>query len=335
MKKKPTDEDQLRRAQNLVKQILAFNRQQEEIVTPMQIAPVIKEVLTLLRSTLPATIEIRKKIEPEIGNIMADPTRIHQIIMILCTNAGHAMQEKGGILEVNLAKIRLDKEFVREHPGLRPGEFLRLSVSDTGHGIAPEILNKIFDPCFTTKKRGEETGPGLAGAHGIVQTYGGAMTVYSEPGQGAVFHVYLPIIQEAVEPKPDKPRPVPGENERILFVDDEISISKIAKRVLEQLGYRVETRTDPVEVLELFRTDPNRFDLIITDMTMPKMKGDRLAQEIMKIRADIPVILCTGFGTQMEREKAMDMGIRAFVLKPIIMRDLAKIIRDVLDRKKY
>ena len=319
------------RARDLVKQILTFSRQIEEEVSPIQIAPIIKEALKLLRASLPATVEIRQEIEPKVGNVMADPTRIHQIIMNLCTNAGHAMKEKGGIMEVSLTRLSVDQYFAGCHPDLKPGEFVRLAVGDTGYGIAPEILPKIFEPYFTTKRRGEGTGLGLAVAQGILQAYGGTMTVYSEPGQGAIFHVYLPIIQEEAKPKVDKPESVTGEDERILLVDDETSIAKMGKRILEQLGYRVETRTSPLDALDLFKTDPDQFDLIITDMTMPHMTGDSLAQELMKIRPDIPVILCTGFSEKMTGEKTKELGIKALIMKPIIRDELAFAIRKAIE----
>ncbi len=318
------------RAKNLVKQILAFARKHKEEVVPMQIVPVLKEVLKFIRSTLPATIEIRQNIEPEVGNIMADPAQIHQIIMNLCTNASHAMQD-GGILDVDLTRVRVDHDFAHQYHGLRPGEFVRLSVSDTGHGIAPEILPRIFDPYFTTKGRSEGTGLGLAVSHGIIKGYGGTISIYSEPGRGSTFHVYFPRFRESVEPEANKPEPIHGRNERILFVDDEISIAKVIKRILEQLGYRVETRTSPAEALELFKARPDRFDLIITDMTMPHMTGDRLAEELMKIRPDIPVILCTGFSEKMTMEKAEGLGIKAFIMKPLTVYDLALAVRKAIE----
>ena len=319
------------RARDLVRQILAFSRQREEAVAPTQIAPILKEALKLLRATLPASIEIRQDIAPQVGNIMADPTQVHQIIMNICTNASHAMREEGGILEVSLTKMRVDHDFARQRPGLRPGEFVRLSISDTGSGIAPEILNKIFDPYFTTKEKGQGTGLGLAVVHGIVKGCGGAITVSTEPGKGSDFHVYLPSIQKEVKPDEDKPESIPGGDERILFVDDERPLAELGEKLLTKLGYRVEARTSPVEALELFRAKPDRFDLVITDMTMPHMTGDRLAQELMKIRPDIPVILCTGFSEKMRKEKAEDLGIKGIIMKPLIRDELARAVRKAIE----
>jgi len=320
------------RARRLVSQILTFSRQKEGEVAPIQMTPIIKEALKLLRATLPATIEIRQQIAPELGNIMADSTQIHQIIMNLCTNAGHAMREEGGILEVALSKVILGDASARQHPNLQPGEYIKLSVSDTGYGIEPDVLDKIFDPYFTTKRRGEGTGLGLAVVHGIVEAYGGAISVYSEPKKGTIFHVYFPTIQEEIQSVEEKAERIHGGAERILFVDDEIPIAELGKRTLEQLGYRVETRTNPIEALALFRGDPNRFDLVITDMTMPRMTGEEIAQKVMEIRTDMPVILCTGFSEKMTREKAMESGIKAFLMKPLIREELASAVRKALGR---
>ncbi|MFO7558211.1 MAG: PAS domain S-box protein [Desulfobacterales bacterium] len=319
------------RARNLVKQILAFSRQQEEEISLIQVAPVLKETINLLRSTLPTSIEIRQKIEPEVGSILADPTQIHQVIMNLCTNAGYAMREQGGTLELRLTQQEVDDDSADKPTGLRPGEYIRLSVSDTGQGIAPEVLNKVFDPYFTTKSRGEGTGLGLSMVHGIVETYGGVVSVYSELKKGTIFHVYLPVIQEDIKSETFKLKQSPGGDERILFVDDETPIVKAGKRILEELGYRVETKTSPTEALELFRTHPDQFDLVITDMTMPGMTGDRLSQEVMNIRPDIPVILCTGFSEKITKKNAKDFaGVKAFLMKPFSKDELAFAIRKVI-----
>ena len=322
------------RARDLVKQILAFSHQGAEMVAPIQIVPVVKEVCKLLCSTLPATVEIRQDITPKVANIMADPTQIHQIIMNLCINAGHAMREAGGgILEVSLQ----DAEFETRNAelNLAPGSYLRLTVSDTGCGMAPEILERIFDPYFTTKEKGKGTGLGLAVVHGIVKGYGGAVVVHSEPGQGSLFEVYFPCIRQEDKPVADRPQPSPGGNERILFVDDELTIAKLGKRLLEQLGYRVEARTKPVEALELFKATPDQFDLVITDMAMPNMTGERLAGELMKIRPDIPVILCSGFSHKMSGKKAGDLGIKACIMKPLIGSDLAVAVRRAMDPGEF
>jgi len=213
------------------------------------------------------------------------------------------------------------------------GSYLRLTVSDTGHGISPEIVERIFDPYFTTKDTGEGTGLGLSVAHGIVKAHGGAITVYSEPGKGTTFHVYLPLILEEERKEKETEEPLPSGSERILFIDDEPVLVEIGSQMLERLGYEVVTQKSSVQALELFRAEPDRFDLVITDMTMPHMTGDKLAQELMKIRPDIPIILCTGHNTLVLEEKAKEIGVKAFVMKPLVMRNLAETVRKVLDEK--
>jgi PAS domain S-box-containing protein len=336
------------RAKNLVNQILAFSRPGDEGRKPIQVTSIMKEALKLLRATLPATIEIRQNIEIDSGQdtILADPTQIHEVLMNLCTNAAHAMRENGGILEIGLQNVEhgiRNSEFEddeRKSPmqillspvDLDPGQYLRLTVSDTGHGMTPEVIKRIFDPYFTTKDKGEGTGMGLSVVHGIIKSHGGRITVYSEQTKGSTFHVYLPLIQEMTkEPDIDKGAPVLTGDERILFVDDEHALVEIAKDILERLGYEVVTRTSSVEALELFRAQADSFDLVITDMTMPNMTGDKLSRELMKIRSDIPIVLCTGYSERISEEKAKSMGIREFVMKPLVMKDLAKTVRKALD----
>jgi PAS domain S-box-containing protein len=321
-----------KRARDLVKQILTFSRQMKEERVPLQIHLVVKEALKLLRSSVPATIEIRKNITAS-GRVMADPTQMHRVVMNLCTNAYHAMREEGGILEVNLSEVDLDSRFASQHPGLTFGPHIRLTVTDTGHGMDRSVMERIFDPYFTTKDKGEGTGLGLSVVHGIVNDYWGAITVYSEPGKGTTFHVYLPRVAE-VEEKGQAESPlggIPTGRERILFIDDNQALVDLGKRMLGRLGYEVVTRTSSIEALELFRAKPDEFDMVITDMTMPNMTGDKLAKEMMKIRPDIPVILCTGFSELISEERAKGLGIRAFVMKPVVKRDMAETVRRVLD----
>jgi signal transduction histidine kinase/CheY-like chemotaxis protein len=319
------------RAKDLVKQILTFSRQAEQEVGPFQIKLIAKEALKLLRASLPTTIEIRQDIQSD-STVLADPTQIHQVLMNLCTNAGYAMQETGGTLEVSLTNVELDSHFTGRHSDMAPGPHLRLTVSDTGHGMTPDVLERIFDPFFTTKGPGEGTGMGLSVVHGIVKSFGGTITVYSEPGKGSTFHVYLPIAEDLKdEGETEVIEPLPTGNERILLIDDEQPLVDIGKQMLERLGYEVITRTSSIEALELFRAQPDRFDLVITDMTMPNMTGDKLAMEIMKIRPDVPVILCTGFSPAITEEEANAWGIQALLEKPLLRHDLAKTIRQVLD----
>jgi len=321
-----------KRARDLVKQILTFSRQREEERKPVQIHLIVKEALKMLRSTLPTTIEIRQNIAST-ATVLANPTQIHQVIMNLCTNAYYAMQEKGGLLEVSLADVKLDSDFTARHPDIYPGPYLKLTVSDTGHGIEKKDINRIFEPYYTTREKSGGTGMGLSVVHGIIKSHGGAISVYSEPGKGSAFHVFFPRI-ESPDPvaETEVVDPLPLGNERILFVDDELAIIDIEKRMLEHLGYKVEGRTSSIEALEAFRAQPDKFDLVITDMTMPNMTGDELARELMRIRPDLPIILCTGFSELIDEQKAKAMGIRAFVMKPVVMAEMAKAVRKALDK---
>jgi len=279
------------RAKDLVKQILTFSRHTEQEQKPVLIHPIVKEVLKLLRSTLPTTIEIRQNISSD-NMVLADPTQIHQVIMNLCTNAYHAMNEKGGVLEVSLVDIELDSEFTAKHLNTYPGPYLRLTVSDTGHGIEKKAIDRVFEPYYTTKGKSGGTGMGLAVVHGIVKSHAGIITVYSKPGKGSTFNVFLPIIEHAEAAKETEIQPgsIPTGKEHILFIDDEPAILDIGKGMLERLGYKVEVRTSPLEALAAFKALSDKFDLIISDMTMPKMTGDELAKELMAIRPDIPII---------------------------------------------
>jgi PAS domain S-box-containing protein len=320
------------RAKDLVKQILTFSRQTEQDRKPVQVKTIVKEVLKLLRASLPTTIEIRQEIKSD-SLVLADPTQIHQILMNLCTNAEHAMRDKGGVLDIMLSDVELDRDFAAGHPDIEPGTFARLTVSDSGHGIPSHSLDRIFDPFFTTKNSSEGTGMGLSVVHGIVGSNGGTITVSSESGQGSTFDVYLPVIERSVDPQIIDEEFIPTGTERILFVDDEQTIVNIGQQILESLGYDVTTRTSSKDALELFKTQANTFDLVITDMTMPKMTGDILTRELIRIKPDIPVILCTGFSAKMDDQKAKTQGIKAFILKPIVKREIAEIIRKVLDGK--
>ena len=320
------------RAQSLVKQILTFSRQKSSELILMKIQPIIKEALKLIRSTIPTTIEIIQDISPDCGVIKADPTQIHQIVMNLATNAYHAMEEKGGELKVSLKQIELG-EYDIITPDMAPGVYACLTVADTGVGMDKKLTDKIFDPFFTTKAIGRGTGMGLSVVHGIVLSMGGTIHVYSEPGKGTQFHVYLPIEKSFSETQVTQATiPIRGGTEHILFVDDEEVILQMETLMLERLGYQVTSRTSSLEALEAFRKNPDKFDLVITDLAMPNMAGDKLSAELTKIRPDIPVLLCTGFSEKMSEEKATSMGIKGFLLKPIIMKDLAQKIRKVLDK---
>ena len=320
------------RARDLVQQILTFSRQSEKMFSPIQVKFIIKEALKLLRATLPTTIEIRQDIQSN-SLVFGDPTQIHQVLLNLCINADHAMREKGGILEVTLVDVDLDSLFIAKHPDMKPGTHLRLMVRDTGCGIPPHLLDRIFDPFFTTKDKGAGTGMGLSVVYGIVKTHGGAITVQSELGKDSVFNVFLPVIEKTIEREAPKEKPLSTGTERILFVDDEILLVSLGKEILESLGYDVTTRTSSIEALELFKARSERFDLVITDMTMPNLTGDELALKLAAIRPDIPIILCTGFSHKITEERAKEMGIKAFLLKPILKDVMAETVRSVLDEK--
>jgi PAS domain S-box-containing protein len=324
------------RAKELVAQILSFSRQREQGLKPTQISHIINEAMKMLRASFPSTIEIRKFIDSH-GTILADPIQIHQVLMNLCANAVHAMREQGGVLEVNLVDVELDQTTAAQFRELSPGSYLKLSVSDTGHGMGPAILERIFEPYFTTKPLGEGTGLGLAVAYGIIRSHGGIITAYSEPDNGSTFHVFLPRFDnEAQKQSQERGRITTdgkGGNERILFVDDEEDLCKIGQEMLEHLGYSVVTRSSSIEALELFREQPDKFDLVITDLTMPKMTGLMLARELLAIRPEISIILCTGFGQMITTEKARAIGIHELMMKPIFVRELAETVRRLLDRQ--
>ena len=270
------------RARDLVQQILTFSRKDELEVGPMQAGPLVKEVLKLLRSTLPSSIQISQNISNKVGNILADPTQLHQIVMNLCMNAAQAMEENGGCLSIELSQVELSDQDIRLHPGLQPGEYLKLSVQDTGTGISKENLEKVFDPYFTTKEKGKGTGLGLATVHGIIKSYGGVIHVYSEQQIGTTFNVYIPTIVEQARAEKKVAPELAGGNEQILLVDDEPVLLDVGRQLLETLGYRVSTISDSELALETIRNSPRSIDLVLTDMTMPYMTGDKLAVELLK-----------------------------------------------------
>jgi PAS domain S-box-containing protein len=319
------------RGKDLVKQIITFSRRSEQERGPMRVSPIAKETLKLLRASLPTTIDIRQHIEARSGMVLADPTHIHQVLMNLCSNAAYAMREKGGILEIRLADVDISSDGAASHLALDPGPYVKLTVKDTGHGMDRATIERIFDPFFTTKKPGEGTGMGLAVVHGIVKSCGGAIVVDSELGKGTAFEVFLPRIEGASLPETDSAAPMATGNERILFVDDEEDLVDMAQQMLERLGYSVVATTNSLEALEVFKAGPDQFALVITDQTMPHMTGADLAKELMRIRPDIPIILCTGFSEVINAEEAKTLGIREFVMKPFATREIAEIARHVLD----
>ncbi|MBI9087910.1 MAG: PAS domain S-box protein [Desulfobacterium sp.] len=321
------------RACDLVKQILTFSHQDHNELKSIRIQPVIKEALKLIRSTIPTSIEIKQDIRSDCGIIKADSTQIHQIIMNLTTNAYHAMADTGQL------SVVLEEIWLAEHelitPEMKPGLYACLTVADTGLGMDKNMIEKIFNPFFTTKEKGKGTGMGLSVVHGIVKSMGGVIQVWSEPGKGTDFHVYLPVEkkhskEEAIQRK----ETIQGGTERIMLVDDEDAIVKMEKQMLERLGYQVVSQVDSLATLETFRASPDQFDMVITDMAMPNMSGDKLAAELIKIRPDIPILLCTGYSEKIPEKMAASMGIQNVLMKPIAKKDLANKIREMLDESK-
>jgi PAS domain S-box-containing protein len=322
-----------RRGKDMVKQIITFSRQKEQERQPIEIPPIIRESLKFLQVSMPKTIEISEKIETESAMAMADPTQIHQVLVNLGSNAAHAMREKGGSLQIGLSETFLDEETASGHIDLKPGPYLCLTVKDTGHGMAPEVMARAFEPFFTTKKQGEGAGMGLAVVHGIVKSHGGAITGASEPGKGTTFTIYLPRIIGPRQVMEETREPFPKGTERVLFVDDEDIQVRAMNKLLKYLGYRVVGLSDGRKALEMFRRQPDAFDLAIMDQTMPHISGVDLAREILKIKPGLPLILCTGYSENLNEEEALATGIRALMMKPFSVKEIAETIRRVLPSK--
>ena len=322
------------RAKGLVRQILSFSRQNEQERVPIEPASIIKESLKLLRASIPTTIEIRRSLDATDAKILADPVQMHQLLMNLCTNAAQAMEE-GGVLEVGLSTQPPGHETSKAVPSLKPGNYLKLTVSDTGKGMDQETLARIFDPFFTTKEVGKGTGMGLAVAHGVVKSHGGEITAHSELGHGSTFNVYLPVFDGKTASFPMVgDESLPTGTERILLVDDEDTLVDLGGKTLERLGYQTTTFTSSTAALEHFRAHPDDIDLVITDYTMPRMTGLGLSQELLRIRPDLPIIITTGFSRNLTEEKARSVGIKRVLMKPLGRSMLAKAIRHVLENEK-
>jgi len=321
------------KAAGIVKQLLHFSRKTDQKLKPIGAVTVIKDSLKFLRSTIPSTIEIKTQIPDAEIPILADPIQINQIMMNLCINASHALEETGGILEIKLETASLDKKTVNSYPDLTMADnYLKITLSDTGSGIPPETINRIFDPYFTTKEFGKGSGMGLTVVQGIVKNHDGAITVDSQVGKGTSFTIFFPVIDEAPKIINKKTGTIPHGTERILFVDDEKIITNMMQQMLEKLGYHVKTSLNPEEALDLFKSKSDSFDIVITDMTMPQMTGATFAEKLKKIRSDIPVILCTGHSSLIDEDKAKQSGISGYVMKPVSMRNIAKAIREALDK---
>jgi CheY-like chemotaxis protein len=322
------------RAKELVQQILTFSRPHDHSREPVLLSGVIQDALKFLRASLPSTIEMRQHIAPETDTVLANANQLHQVLMNLCANAEYAMRETGGILEVGVDAVEIDAAVAASPPALPPGWYVRVRVRDTGAGIPVDVVDRVFEPFFTTKGIGEGTGMGLAIVHGIVTSHGGAMAVDSTLGEGTTFTLYLPQMAQDAAPPSAPPAPVvPQGKGRLLLVDDEEVLARLGQALLERLGYEVAAYSSSLAALEAFQAEPSRFDLIITDQTMPVMTGATLVAELRHIRPDIPIILCTGFSHLMNAEKAEALGVDAFVLKPGVTQDLAATIQQVLENR--
>ncbi len=319
------------RAQELVTQILTFSRQDDTERKPITPAPLIKEALKLLRASTPATIEMKSNISPDAQTIMANPTQIHQVMMNLCTNATHAMLPQGGLLSVTLDNVTIETEELALPGPLKPGFYVRLLICDNGAGMPKNVQNRIFEPFYTTKPQGGGTGMGLSVVLGVVQSHNGNIRVKSELGKGSQFEIFLPVAAETSEDENSPQLPTPKGSERILFVDDEMPLIRMGQQMLTKLGYQVTTCHDPIEALEMFRNEPDQFDLVITDLTMPKLSGTKMARHMLHLKPDLPVIMCTGYGDEITEEQIEEIGIRELMLKPILRSTLAVKIRQALD----
>jgi PAS domain S-box-containing protein len=321
------------RARDLVKQILAFSRQTELKPRPLEILPIVKESLKMLRASLPATIEIRQNLNSQCGLVLADPVQVSQILMNLSSNAFEAMRETGGVLQISLEPVRLESGPAEPGVALKSGPYLRLTVKDSGRGMDQRTLEHIFDPLLTSRLLDDDTGIGLSAVHGIVQSLGGAIGVSSEPGKGSAFRVYLPSHQSPPAAEASMTGPIPRGTEHILLVDDEAAIVQIAKEFLQGLGYRVTAFTSGPEALAEFQAQPQAFDLLITDLTMPLLTGINLAEAALKLRPDLLVLLTTGYSEANISAKAQEIGNLQYLLKPLVLRHLGWTVRWQLDRK--
>jgi signal transduction histidine kinase/CheY-like chemotaxis protein len=322
------------RAQDVVRKLLSFARKTPELRKPVQMGSVIKESLDLMRTTIPASIDIRKNIACSTEMILGDPDEISQILINLCTNSVHAMAEESGVLEVGLDTIQLNRASARYDEDLKPGDYVRLRVKDTGKGIDPAFMDRLFDPYFTTKDVDQGLGMGLAVVHGIVKKHDGAIKIESEVGKGTTVDVLFPLIENQTETGTEEIETLQKDAERILLVDDDPSIVRLITQMLKRSGYEVIAKTSSSSALKALKETPEPFDLVISDMTMPEMSGEQLAQEIKQIRPGIPVVLCTGHSNRMDENRAKELGIEAFIKKPFSRKDITKTISKVLYKKQ-
>ena len=319
------------RAKELVRQILDFSRKSELERTPVRIQPLIKEEIKMLRSSLPSTISMSENIGSGCEVILADPAEIHQIVMNLCTNALHAMEQTGGVISVASKPIFIEKIPQTSLFEVGSGEYIEFSVTDTGVGMGPDVIGKIFDPYFTTKRFGNGTGMGLSIIHGILRECGGTISVESRLGKGSTFRVHFPVVGTTDMQEIEEDKNIPSGNENILFIDDEKLISEVGTEMLQRLGYKVTAKRSSIEALKTFKNNPKKFDLVITDQTMPNLSGSDLSRQMIQIKPDIPIILCTGYSDSINEYQAKVIGVKEFALKPITRNEIAKLIRKVLD----
>jgi len=322
------------RAADLVRQILAFSRKSDQECISMLLQPLVKEVLKLLRATIPSTIQIQQDISPKCGPVFADPTQMHQVIMNLCTNSFHALREQGGILKISLSTTEIaDSDELARPDGLPPGNYLQLTVADSDCGMDKETLDKMYDPYFTTKKQGEGTGLGMAVVHGIITAIGGSIVATSKIGEGTHVDIYIPLVKRKTAGA-DQIAPaetIKGGKERLLVVDDEAVLAIMVQNMLARLGYQVTIFTSPEAALSAMQQDPDSIDLVITDMTMPNLTGTQLAHELFKVNPNLPIILCSGYSDNVDRKKAKEMGIKEYLLKPITQKNIGEAVRNALD----
>lgn len=328
-------EEACSRAKDFVGQIISFSRESGHVPEPLKMGMIVREFVKFLRSSIPSTIQISHHISAESDTVLANLFQINQLLMNLCSNAAYAMREKGGELEISLIDVELDEQEATLATKLSSGKYVILTVRDTGKGIEPKDIPQIFDTSYTTKQGTEYAGLGLAVSREIVHNHGGDITLHSEPGKGTIFHIFLPSMQAVAEKeqKSVEEEEIPKGNESILFVDDEKVILNAYEQMLSKLGYKVTSVGNGVAAFELFCSGKSRFDLVITDFTMPNMTGMELARKLMRVRPEIPIILCTGFNARITPEKAKRMGIREFVMKPVKLNRMARIIRSVLDQQ--
>jgi len=322
------------RARDVVKQLLTFSRRDDAVKKVMDFTFVVQDSLKLIRSSIPVNIQIEQNLSADTYPVMCNDTQINQLLINLCNNAVDALPEKGGVITIELLNATIDKQQTKHPTKLHPGQYAKLVVSDNGIGMDTEIRDRVFEPYFTTKDIGEGTGIGMAVVHGIVERHDGEIIVDSKPGRGTTFTIFFPAYEGLFEQETDERDILPVGDECILYVDDEPSIATLGKRLLESLGYTTESTTSPENALDMVRNDPDKFDLLITDMAMPSMTGDQLVIETLKIRQDMPTIMCTGYSAKFSEKDAADIGVHSYIMKPINRSELSKVVRKVLDGAK-